>query len=110
MTIEQMLKLIDAGFTKDEILKMATPAAPKEPKKLEAPAAPTEPEKLEAPASGPADDPAAIESEVDYLRKMVQELQKLNLAYASGVAPAAHTESIDDIMTTLLNGKAPAEK
>lgn len=100
MTIEQMLKLIDAGFTKDEILKMATPAAP---------ATPETPEKLEAPASGPADDPATRESEVDYLRKMVQELQKLNLAYASGVAPAAHTESIDDIMTTLLNGKAPAK-
>ena len=104
MTIEQMLKLIDAGFTKDEILKMATPAAP-----AATPAAPAEPEKLEAPASGPADDPAARDTEVDYLRKMVQELQKLNLAYASGVAPAAHTESIDDIMTTLLNGKAPAK-
>lgn len=103
MTIEQMLKLIDAGFTKDEILKMATPAAPA------APETPAAPEKQEAPASGPADDPAARESEVVYLRKMVQELQKLNLAYASGTAPAPHTESIDDIMTTLLNGKAPAK-
>jgi hypothetical protein len=40
---------------------------------------------------------------------MVQELQKLNLAYASGAGPTPHTESIDDIMTTLLNGKAPAK-
>ncbi len=103
MTIEQMLKLIDAGFTKEEILKMATPAAPA------APETPAAPEKQEAPASGPADDPAGRESEVDYLRKMVQELQKLNLAYASGAAPTGKTESIDDIMTTLLNGKAPAK-
>ena len=103
MTIDQMLKLIDAGFTKDEILKMATPEAPA------ATAQPAETEKLEAHAAGPADDPAGRESEVDYLRKMVQELQKLNLAYASGAAPAAKTESIDDIMTTLLNGKAPAK-
>ena len=84
--LEEILALAKAGYTKEEIAIMMKPADPK----------PADPK--------PADPKPAAQSEVEYLRKQVQDLQALNLLYASGKGPAA-AESEQDIMRLLMNGK-----
>lgn len=68
MKIEDLITLAKAGFTKDEIIRLAsgesssTPA-PQQPDALSAPAEKAEPAKEEAPKEAPAEDIGAIVSQ-----------------------------------------------
>lgn len=93
MKLDDLVYLARAGYNKEEIAaflkeESATPATPAEPAEPAAPATPA------APGM----------SEVDFLRKQVQDLQALNLMFASGKTPA-QPESEQDIMRLLMNGK-----
>ena len=87
MKLDDLVYLAKAGYNKEEITALLKdePAAPDTPA---APAAPATPGM----------------SEVDFLRKQVQDLQALNLMFASGKTPA-QPESEQDIMRLLMNGK-----
>lgn len=79
-------KMLDAGFTKEEILKLipAEPmtsraeAAAEDPEPVDAePAAPTEPEqKAPDPEPGPAADTTAMEKRLSGIEKSISDLVK----------------------------------
>lgn len=96
MKVEDIIKLIDAGYTKEDIQSMSAPE--KEPEPAPAPAP--------APAPDPAPAPAADTAQND-MSAMLQELKDLKRAvYAMNVmnteAPAQ--KSVDDILAAAMKG------
>lgn len=103
MTKEELLLLIKAGYTKEEITALTAeqPARAEEPKE--------EPKEETAPAE---EKPAETPSELAELKKqfaemsaelgnIVKGLQKANLANARQGEPNKHT--VDDILKEMLN-------
>lgn len=73
MKTEEILKLIDAGFTKDEILKM------EEPEHTEQPEQPEQPETVEQPEQAEpvqVEQPVNIQSQVD--KAVADAMNKFN--------------------------------
>ncbi len=82
MNAENILKLIDAGFTKDEILALSGSGQPEEaePSKVEAPA---EPEPIKEQPAQPAPEPAADPNAARYT-ELLEAMQKLTGAIQAG--------------------------
>lgn len=91
MTIEEIIKLIDAGYTKEEIMKLNEPV--KEKPAEEKPAE----EKHEVPADKP-DTQAAILAELQQMRKSINAINIMN----SGSTEQA--ETTDDILMKAMKG------
>ena len=87
MTVEEVIKLIDAGYSKDEIDKMLQP----------------EPEPKPDPEPEPKPDPEPkAEPEIDPVLKELQDLKKA--VYAMNIMNSAQPEqkSVDDILAASL--------
>ena len=87
MKVEEVIKLIDAGFSKDEIDKMLQP----------------EPEPKPDPEPEPKPDPEPkAEPEIDPVLKELQDLKKA--VYAMNIMNSAQPEqkSVDDILAASL--------
>lgn len=70
MTVEDIMKLVNAGFTKDEIIKMGQPAADeKEAEPAQAPASTPQPQD-EKPAEGGEPDIMGV------VNKRLEEMEK----------------------------------
>ena len=114
MTFEQLMKLLDAGFTKAEIMALnGTPApapqpelepqpeqapAPQpkpEPKPEQAPAPQPKPEPQPDPAPAPQNDQAAILAKLEELN---QTIIRSNINHSE----QPETESVDDILATII--------
>lgn len=94
MKIEDIIKLIDAGYTKEDIQAMNNAPEPE-------PAPAPEPEQTPAPAAAPEPSPSADMS------AMLQELKDLKKAvYAMNImntdVPAP--KSVDDILAEAMKG------
>ena len=100
MTVEQIIKLLDAGYTKADIEAMQAPAQP-------AAAAEPEPQKDPEPVPAPVAKPEEKkpESEPVY-NQMLQEMQDLKKAvYAMNIMNSSQPgqpESVDDILAKAL--------
>lgn len=99
MNIEQIIKLIDAGYTKEDIQAMM-----EQPKATPAPAQETQPEpKNETPAEKPEEKKTESEP---VNNQMVKELQDLKKAvYAMNIMNSSQPgqpESVDDILAKAL--------
>ena len=98
MNIEQIIKLLDAGYTKEDIEKMNQPAAEPEPQE----------EKPEpAPAPAPETKPEEKKTESEPVNnQMLKELQDLKKAvYAMNIMNSSQPgqpESVDDILAKAL--------
>ena len=108
MNAESILKLVDAGFTHDEILALAGTAQPEEaePPKDEAPA--PQPETKEQPAQ-PAPEPAADPNAARYT-ELLEAMQKLTGAIQAGnILNSSNREdpqlSPEDILAEVVNPK-----
>ena len=94
MNVEQIIKMIDAGYTKEEIEKMTQPEP--EPKQEPEPKPEPEPKTEQEPKKEPkpADDP------------VLKELQDLKKAvYAMNIMQSSQppkSESVDDILAKAL--------
>ena len=97
MDFETMLKLVNAGFTKDDIMKLSeptkpteptTPAKPTEPTK---PAEPTEPTKPAEPTEPTNDVMAQLTAQVTDLAKIVKDMQDNNIKSAKMDTPKETT-------------------
>ena len=90
MNVEQIIKMLDAGYTKEEIEKMTQPEP--EPKQEPEPKPEPEPKKEQEPK--PADDP------------VLKELQDLKKAvYAMNIMQSSQppkAENVDDILAKAL--------
>ena len=108
MELDQILKLIDAGFTKTDIEAMTSPAKDSEPVQTEpaepVKAEPAEPVKTEPVKAEPIEDPTvkALLDEVKSLRKQLQ----LQAIVNDGFTPAAD-DSAEKILASIIN---PAQK
>lgn len=73
MTVDEIMKLVNAGFTKDEIIKLGTPAADEKPAETPAPApasAPDPQEDKKEPAEGAEPDIMGV------VNKRLEEMEK----------------------------------
>lgn len=97
MNVEQIIKMIDAGYTKEEIEKMTQPEPEPEPKPQPEPKTEQEPKQEPEPKPQPktAEDP------------VLKELQDLKKAvYAMNIMQSSQppkSESVDDILAKALN-------
>lgn len=87
MKLEEVMKLIDAGYTKEDISKLMQP----EPETAAAPAAAPEPAKPEAPAADP------VLTELQELRKAVKAM-----TIVTGAAEKPAEKTVDDILKKLI--------
>lgn len=95
MTLEEIIKLIDAGYTKEELMKLNEPAKEKhaEEKPAEEKPAPKQEEPTEKP-----DTQAAILAELQQMRKSINAMNIMN----SGTTEQA--ETTDDILMKAMKG------
>ena len=99
MTTNEVLKLIDAGFTAEEIRKMDVPA--------DAPASAPEPEPAPEPASDPEpaqpglDQNAAIAAILNRMNDTLNRIQAANVLH-DNTSSAGAEQSADDILQELI--------
>lgn len=111
MNYEDIILLVKAGYTRDQIAAMQAPPTPAEPPAPPAPApaeppappapAPAEPQALPAPAEPPK--PRGLE---DLSQMLAAEFAKLNEAIVKANLQQAQQppqESVDDIMASIIN-------
>ena len=119
MDIEKLFKLLDAGFTKDEIIKLvSTTVVQAEPVEPEAPAAaPTAaPAEPEAPAAAPDPAPAkSIESSPAWAEQLIRSnenltaaIKSINLLNSSVPAPAG--DDITQVLASIIDPEGSAMK
>ena len=97
MNYEDIILLVKAGFTRDQIAAMLTPPAPAEPQTPPAPAEPAEPQ---TPAQS---KPQGID---DLVQMLSAEFAKLNAAIVKANLQQAQQppqESVDDILASIIN-------
>ena len=96
MNVEQIIKMIDAGYTKEEIEKMTQPEP--EPK--------TEPEPEPEPKPEPKTEPKQEPKQEPVNDPVLKELQDLKKAvYAMNIMQSSQppkAENVDDILTKAL--------
>ena len=110
MTLSEASKMLDAGFTKDEIMAFENPAAA-----APAPADDPVPAEEPAPAETPAETPAPAEEQApapdpvmsklnDNITKLIKTIQASNLAGNSTDKPASAdlNKQVDTIMESLI--------
>ena len=100
MNYEDIILLVKAGYTRDQIAAMQAPA----PTPAPAPA----PEPTPAPAEPPAEPPAPPKPQgiEDLSQMLAAEFAKLNEAIVKANLKQAHQppqESVDDILASIIN-------
>lgn len=105
MEIDKVFKLIDAGFTKDEILALTKDPEEKPEEKPEEAASPAE----QKPASAPAEEKKPEEqqpSEMELLRKELEgireDLRKRALL-EDGFRPQDSRAAAEDVLASIIN-------
>ena len=94
MTFDQIMKLLDAGFTKAEIMELnGTPEPAPQPEPEHAPQ--PEPEPQPEPAPAPQNDQAAILAKLEELNQTIIRSNINN-------SKQPDTESVDDILATII--------
>lgn len=89
MKLEEIIKLIDAGYTKEDIMKMSEPAEEKPAEEKPA---------VDKPAEDKPDTQAAILAELQQMRKSINAMNIMN----SGTTEQA--ETTDDILMKAMKG------
>ena len=97
MNVEQIIKLLDAGYTKEDIEKMNQPAQDPAPAPEE-----KQPEPVPAPEAKPEEKKTESEPVNNQMLKELQDLKKA--VYAMNIMQSAQPEqqSIDDILAKAL--------
>ena len=93
MTIDDVLALARAGYTRDEIAALTAPAAP-------APAAPAAPAPAAPAAPAPAETaPAWAEALNTSIAELTQRITAMNLG---GAIPAPQPQTVDAILAEII--------
>ena len=103
MTYTEILELIRAGYTKDEIQSLMDVVTPKAETPAEAPAPEPEPEP-EAPKEEPKPEPTEVEKLISALGirldSLTHALQQRNVGE---IESAPNTETADQILARIIN-------
>ena len=105
MSYEDIILLVKAGYTRDQIAAMQAPPAPAEPPvpPAEPPVPPAEPPAPPAPAPAEPPKPQGLE---DLSQMLAAEFAKLNEAIVKSNLQQAQQppqESVDDILASIIN-------
>lgn len=110
MNTENVLALINAGFTADEVRRMmADPAEP------EAPAEPADNKPVGEPAPEPANDPGSdpvqLLQTIEALRQQIEDLRSTFSAAAvrQDNFGGSEKESVGDVLAAIINPKTKKE-
>ena len=112
MNLERIYKLVDAGFTKDEIMRLVgykpAPAPAPAPAPTPAPAPAPAPAPTPAPAPAPATAPAPAPDSalVDTLKQMqttLQQMQLANIGAADNTPPRSDDDIASDFLAAIIN-------
>lgn len=103
MTAEEILKLIDAGYTKDEISAMTAEPAAEQPEPADNPPDPEQPE----PAPEPDPRDIRIEQLQNQMNSLIKQMQQNNLKSASvNILPEDDLQKkTDEAMAELIRPK-----
>ena len=107
MEIEKIMKLVDAGFTREEILKFAgeKPAEKQTEKPAEKAAEKPAEKSAEKPAEKQAEKPnenEALNNILQEMKNVVLEIQKANVFRASLPGPG-DGNNVDNILASIIN-------
>lgn len=114
MKVEQVIRLLDAGYTRDEISQMdiqEQPEAPAEEKPVEEKPVEKEPEEKPAeekePEVKPAADPykALLEQMVEKIGSLEKSIHAQNVLFGNNKSQSGQQERAEDILATLLKGE-----
>lgn len=104
MKVSEIIQLIGAGYTKDEIAALEAAQEPIAAPESAAPAAPA-PDPVPAPVAAPA-DPAPNQDLLDAIRTLtaaVQHNNKINTPQPDNIVPDDVQKQADEILTKFLN-------
>lgn len=104
MKVSEVIQLIGAGYTKEEIAAMEAAQEPAADPESPAPAAPA-PDPVPAPAAAPA-DPAPTQDLLDAIRTLtaaVQHNNKINTPQPESIVPEDVQKQADEILTKFCN-------
>lgn len=99
MKIDDIMKLIDAGFTKEEIITLSAPSAAADP----------EPEETEASEAAPEAAPdvaaytTALNGILDSFKAVAKEIKAANIANSS--LPEEKIESAEDALMKVISAE-----
>ena len=105
MNLDRIYKLVDAGFTKDELMRMMGYKPAPAPSPAPAPAP--------APALAPAPAPAPDSALVDTLKQMqttLQQMQLANIGAANNDPPRSDDDIASDFLAAIINPPTPNKK
>ena len=109
MNLDRIYKLVDAGFTKDELMRMMG----YKPAPTPAPAPSPAPAPAPAPALAPAPAPAPDSALVDTLKQMpttLQQMQLANIGAANNDPPRSDDDIASDFLAAIINPPTPNKK
>lgn len=105
MKIDEIIKLVDAGFTKDEIMALTAPekAAPEE-----APEAPEEAAQEEIPEPAPKNEKNVPANQPDQMAQLVKAMEELSNRIISHninqtVTDGAPGRTVEDMLAEVIN-------
>lgn len=104
MKVSEVIQLIGAGYTKEEIAAMEAAQEPAAAPESAAPEAQT-PDPVPAPAAAPA-DPAPTQDLLDAIRTLtaaVQHNNKINTPQPDNIVPEDIHKQADEILTKFCN-------
>ena len=104
MKVSEVIQLIGAGYTKEEIAAMEAAQEPAAAPESAAPADPA-PDPVPAPAAAPA-DPAPTQDLLDAIRTLtaaVQHNNKINTPQPDNIVPDDVQKQADEILTKFCN-------
>lgn len=104
MKVSEVIQLIGAGYTKEEIAAMEAAQEPAAAPEEVAPAAPA-PDPVPAPVAAPA-DPAPTQDLLDAIRTLtaaVQHNNKINTPQPDNIVPEDIQKQADEILTKFCN-------
>lgn len=106
METEKVLKLIDAGFTADEIRSMIQPAADPEEKPAEVPeeqpAAPEEKPAEKAPESVNDIFMNELNKTLEKMNETLRDIQTANIRHSKGQQPESPVDIASDILAEVI--------
>ena len=103
MEIEKIMKLVDAGFTREEILNFAGGKPVEKP--VEKPAEKPVEKPVEKPAETPTEksnENEALNNILQEMKNVVLEIQKANIFRASLPGPG-DGDNVDNILASIIN-------
>ena len=113
MNLERIYKLVDAGFTKDEIMRLLGYKPAPSPAPAPAPEPAPAPAPSPAPTPAPAPAPTPESALVDTLKQMqttLQQMQLANIGAADNTPPRSDDDIASDFLAAIINPPTPNKK